>query len=524
MRVATLATRFGTAAYLSLAAVLATLAGVGAATSQAPAVILAALGIGVVVALLQRFGSGCAIGLLTLAALDALPGPNLETARVNSITAQDIAVLALIALLAYENGRAGFRPLLDAAWGRAIACWAALFLSWYAIAVTRTWLTTAVPLVHAITFSRQFAYFAVLVALFFGPLRRRALRDTVLATLGVGALATALAQSLAVASHTSLSLFVHISRIAQTEGLTRLYTSATVIPFAALPLGFGVVLFARSSRQRAFGGVLAAASLIAILLGLTRAMYLGEIGGLTAATVIVLINTDARAQHGRRQFAKAGLLVLAVTIALFAYTPPSITSSAINGVSQRLTSLVSDLGTQTAVDNSLQVRQTETRDIESALGSHWLVGLGFLDPTYVYVSGVPAGDINQVDVSLLGAVAMIGIIGIVLYALPLLGLLAGLLYGCWTSRLRPEFDWLAFGGIAWCVGAIIVSPTLGLFFIPAQVAASALILALIAASLSPPLRVDSRAHAPRTAQLGVSVQQAPSPSRATAPLQPSRAL
>jgi hypothetical protein len=468
--------------YGLLALLVACLAGVAATTSYATTVDIAIAAVGLLIWLLNRFGSGCAAGLLVLATLDALPGPNLEATQIaNSITAQDAAVALLLALLVYENARHGFRPLWESSWGRALVAWSALFLAWYWATVIRTWLTTPVPLLHAVTYSRDFLYFALLLPLMFGPLRRRTFRDIVFVTLAIGGSVAALAQSAAVAANIPLSLLVHTYQTGGADGLTRLYTSASDIPFAGLPLGFGLALFGTSRRQRTVGTAIAAASLAAVLLGLTRAMYLGEIVGLTAATVLILVNSDARARLGRRQFVKAGAVVFVVVGVLVAYTPPSVSDSAISGVSQRFSSLFADLTAPTITDASLQTRVSDTADIEAAIGPHWVFGLGFLDPTYDYVAQAPDGNIRDVDVSLLGSIATIGIVGTAIYALAVIGVLLGLIYRRWTVRQTSEFDWLSFGAVAWCAAALVASPTLGLFFNPAQVVCSALVLALAAA-------------------------------------------
>jgi hypothetical protein len=476
--------RTGAIAYAGLAVAVAALAGV-AATTSAAGIDVGVLTAGFLLAvLLTRFGVGCAAGLLILASLDALPGPNLETTRIaNSITAQDLAVVALVALLIYENARDGFRLMWRAPWGRALAVWSTVFLAWYAATVARTWTATPVPLIHAVTYSRDFLYFALLLPLMFGPLRRPNFRNTALVTLAIGAVVASVAQGIAVAGSVSVSLLVHTYQVGAVGGLTRLYTSASDIPFAGLPLGIGLALFASSRGPRLLGAVLAITSLAAVLLGLTRAMYLGELVGLTAAALLALLNTDARARHGRRQFTKAGAVVLIATCLVVIYAPASVSNSAISGVSQRASSLVSDLTGSTVTDPSLQTRATETTGIEAAIGSHWLFGLGFLDPTYDYVAQAPEGNIRNPDVSLLGSISTIGVFGTAIYAFPLVAILLGLAYRRWTIRKTPPFEWLAFGAFAWCVAALIASVTLGLFFSPAQVTGSALVLALAAATI-----------------------------------------
>ncbi|MGO9752453.1 MAG: hypothetical protein ACLP8S_01685 [Solirubrobacteraceae bacterium] len=459
-------------------------AGLFASTSVAPQALVAATAGGLAVGLIWRFGAGCATGLLALGALDALPGPNLETTIVvNSITAQDIFVAALMGLLLYENLRlraaAGYAR---AFWLRLLVVWAAVFLAYYAFVVIRTWLTTPVPLEHAITFSRDMPYFAILLPLFVRPLRANRFRGAVLATLGAGAVLVAVTQIVALAGDTSLSFFVHTLKSETIDGLTRIYTSAYVIPFAAVPFGVGLTLFGETTRARLIGAVVAGTSAVAVALSLTRAMYVGETVGLTASFVVALARRDERARFGRRQLAKAVLVVAVGVGALIAYSPSAVHNSAISGVSQRVESLVQDVS-GTAYDPDVAVRVREVTGIDAAIGSHWLLGIGSLDPTYDYVSDAVGGNIRNNDVSLFGAVAVIGVIGITIYAVPVFALLLGLLHHRWAGSRRSRLTWVSFGGLGWCVAAIASSTTLGFFFTPPAVVGSAFVLALVASYL-----------------------------------------
>jgi hypothetical protein len=213
-------------------------------------------------------------------------------------------------------------------------------------------------------------------------------------------------------------------------------------------------------------------------------MYLGETVGLTFAVLVTLLRGDSVARVGRRQFSKALCVIVLAVGAVSLYSPPS--SSTLTGASQRASSLLADLtGSQAGgVDFSLQTREVETQSIEKALGAEWPIGLGALDPSYDYVSNVPDGNIRNPDVSLLGAVAAIGAIGVAIYAFPLFSLLFALLADRWRVQDHRDGDWLAFGGLAWCVAALVASPTLGFFFVPAQVVGSATVLALIAGLLA----------------------------------------
>jgi hypothetical protein len=467
------------AGYLCAALMVAALAGAGATASNAPEA-LAALAAAICVAIaLSRFGSGCAIGLLTLACLDALPGPNLETLHVEAtITGQDVVVVVLVAFLVRENARERYWSLRCTTWGKTLACWSMLFLLWWGVTVARTWLTSPVPLLHAVFWSRDFAYFALLLPLLLAPLSRPRVRSAVLVTLAIGAAVAAVGQSAVVILHLSLPFIVHTLQTGEVGGLTRLYTSAADIPFAAFPLALGLVLFSRTRRRRAVGATLAVLSIVAVLIGLTRAIYVGETVGVAGALLLWLLRSDARARGGRRQLAKAGGVVAVAALLFVAYAPAGANNSAINGVSQRVSSLVSDVNGGSLVDASVRTRATEFADLEYVLGSHWILGLGFLDPSYDYVAGLPAGSVRNPDVGVLSAVETMGVIGTAIYAFPLLAVIGALVWLRLIQRRPDDADWLTFGVLAWAIAALVSSVTLVVFFSAAQVPGAAVMLAL----------------------------------------------
>ena len=474
--------------YVLAALLAAALAGAAATTSRGP-LALAMIAAAICVApLVARFGLGFVIALLALGSLDALPGPNLETFHVGAtITGQDVVVAGLVALLVVENWREQFWSLRRTAWGKTIACWALVFLAWWGATVLRTWVSSPVPLLHAVWWSRDFAYFALLLPLLFGPLRRPDVRSTALLTLAAGAAVAAVAQSAVVVMHLHLSFIVHTSQSGQTSGLTRLYTSAADLPFATLPMALGLVLFGRTHRRRVVGGVLAAISLVAVLVGLTRAIYVGETVGVAGALLLWLLRSDARARFGRRQLAKVGGVVAAVVALFVAYAPASASNSPINGVSARVGSLIADVSGNSSVDASVRTRESEIADMEHVLGPHWILGLGFLDPTYDYVAGVPGGSIRNPDVGVLSAVETMGVIGTAIYAFPLLAVIGFLIRLGLLQRRPSDTDWLTFGVLAWAVAALISSITLVVFFSAAQVPGAAMMLAL-GASVALPRR------------------------------------
>jgi hypothetical protein len=362
--------------------------------------------------------------------------------------------------------------------GRSLALWSSVFLAYWSFTTARTWVSSTVPLIHAALFARDFAYFALLLPLLFGVLRRPTVRAAALVTLAAGASVAALAQSAVVISHASLSVIVHTYVVQQTEGLTRLTTSAIDLPAAALPLGLGLCLLGKGRVRRLVGAGVAVVSLIAVLVGLTRAIYLGEIIGLGVATGVWLGHSDGVAASARRRLAYV-LAVGAIVVGFVTlYSPPSATSTAVTGVSHRVVSLVTDLSANATLDASVRARQTEYARLEQLLVGHWTFGLGFLEANYHYVPGLPNGSIRSPDVGVFNILETMGLVGAVLYALPLLGILIAMCRWPFTRRASPDTNWVAFGVLAWCIAAIVTAPTLLWFFDRSQVVSSATMLAL----------------------------------------------
>jgi hypothetical protein len=466
-----------------LAPIIAVAAATGLVAAYTSAVLVIA-SVGATCALgwlIGRFGAGFLAGLLTLGAVDALPGPDLENAHLaNSITGQDVFVIALMILLLRENRRSGDAGA-QSRLARVLLCGALAFLLYYASVVVRTWVTTPVPLLHAVTYSRDMPYFAILLPLFLVPLRDERFRRIILITLGAGVVVASLAQAAAVGASIPLAFLVHGNSTAVTSGLSRLSTSAVVLPFAGVPFGLGLLLFETSRLRRAGGALIAATSTAALLLSLTRAMYIGEVAGLTVSVGWVFLEFGAGARMARGRFVRAAAVLAAGTAAIVIVAPSVTATPAVSGVVQRTSSLVADLSGG-ASDPSLVTRQVETTGIQAVIGSHWAFGVGFLDPTYDYRSFAVDGSIRNIDVPLISAVAVIGLVGVALYAVPLFLILVALL----RSRLvEPAHrgEWISFAAVAWCVGVIVTSQTLGFLFTPAETPAAAFILALAATYL-----------------------------------------
>ncbi|HTX30136.1 MAG TPA: hypothetical protein VMD09_02060 [Solirubrobacteraceae bacterium] len=465
--------------------VVAGIAGILITTPAGPR-ILASVAAGLaVVTLVRRFGSGVLVGLLLLGGVDALPGPNLEKAHIAfTITAQDLVVFLLVATLVWYNGRDRFRGVTARGWPRAAVWWSALFLALWLVTVIRTVLTSPVPFIHAMFIARDFAYFALLLPLLVGPLRRASDRTALLATCAIGGVVASLAQIAAAVSGSGLTLLVHPVNTLTYSSIVRIYTGAAVLPVAMLPLGMGLALLGASRRARAAGLLLSVVGAAAIAVSLTRAEYVGEVAGLGLAFALWLAVGDTQARVGRRR-AIRGLAGVGVIVALLVlYKPPVAANNAVSGVTARITSTVTDLANPTTQGNTLEIRAGEEQDLEYVLRGNWLFGLGFLDPTYDYIPYVPLGSIRNSDTGYFNTLMTIGVFGTVLYCLPLLAVPLGMVRRRLLERRRAVEGWIGFGVAAWSIAVLISSQDLVMLFSPTGVVSVSAVLALGIASLA----------------------------------------
>jgi hypothetical protein len=425
-------------------------------------------------------GVGFPLAILILAGIDAVPGPTLENIRaVQALTAQDVAVILLILFLATLNLLEARPRATTGRNRRAVWIWALCFLGVFLVIAVRTTFTDPVSLEHAALFGRDFAYFALLLPLLSSPLRDQRLRRCMLLTLAVGALVSGVAQILASAGAADISFLVHSTKTLDSQtGLLRIYTSAAVVPVAGLPIGVGFVLFDSSHRARVLGAVLALVSGAAVILSLTRALYVGEVLGLVVAGIVWMAAGDKLSLQGARRVLSMAAAVAVAVVLLVTLHPPAEVSNALSGVSGRANSIFSTLEHQQQATNTLGYRGIEIRELEYVLGGKWLFGLGFLDTSDVYNPYVPNGSIRNSDTGYLNIVMTMGVLGTIVYYLPILGIPL-LLAARRLSPRRGTLDSpLAFGILAWAVAIIVSSKTLAILFSPTGVVSAAVLFAL----------------------------------------------
>ncbi len=175
---------------------------------------IGALAVWALVSLIGRFGIGVPIGLALIGAVDALPGPNLETTKLPlGLYGIDIDILGLIGLVAYVNYRTNWGTLLHTRIGRASVWWSVALIGWWLFTLARTLLFSDVTLSSAAYFGHDFLFFAISLPLLFEPLRDPRIRSSLLWTLAAGVALIALVQIAGVLGH-SISVLLTRNRSA----------------------------------------------------------------------------------------------------------------------------------------------------------------------------------------------------------------------------------------------------------------------------------------------------------------------
>jgi hypothetical protein len=472
---------------IAAGAVAAVLAGVLTAHTGLAAgeVYVALAALGATAWLTSRYGSGVLVGLLVLAAVNALPGPNVETLKVvRGLHLSDVMVLLLALVLAWvaitEN------TVRDRASVHERVLWVgSLALSglWLAAGI-RVWLSHAIPLSNALFWGRAYLFLAVLPPLFVRALSAPRVRGAALAAIAAGICVTGVAQVVTVASGHQLSLFVHVTQLGNVEGLIRLYSGADWLLPAGVPFGVSLVLFARTRALRVAGAVVLVITLAAFAVELTRALYVGMVVGIALTSALWLAMGDPVGRVGRRRALQAAAVLVAMGAALVLFRPAVVTSSAVNGVVVRATSVFADLSANGSLqDPDLAVRRVERADLVGYLGGSWLLGKGFLDPRYYFVPQVVGGSIQNPDLGYLSAVMTIGVVGLIAVYLPFVSLALALAYQRVRRRGTEPDGWIAYGCLAWIITAVTSSLTVAVMLDPVGAVPCGLFLGLACTSL-----------------------------------------
>lgn len=453
--------------------------------STSALLILVAIGIAAVAAAAVPacYRLGAVLGVLIVCGLDVFPGTDLDALVVTSgFHAQDLVVTIICGSLLVDNVRHSFGGLFRARIGLALIASSLLIITWWLITLYRTDIEQLYPLSTDVNFGRDFLTFAVMTPLFAGSFQRRQVRVAVLVAVACGTVVAALVYFVGTLGHINgVTYLIHLTATRQVNGSTRFYAPVEDLFGAALPLGVGALLLSPSQRTRLIGAVVAIASLAAIIAELTRAQYIGTGGGLAIAAMVWTGragsgNTRMRRLARQRLLRNVAVVVIAVA-AVIAVSPQGKVANAVNSAGSRLGSVVSTATSGNTATSTVAVRLSELSLLEQRLGSHALLGLGFIDPRDQYDPSLPFGSIRNSDVGFVNVTMTMGIIGTVLYYLPLILVALGL-----ATRGRDmwpdDVGWLGFGAFAWAVSVLITSVTLVTLYSPTGVVSSAAMLGL----------------------------------------------
>jgi hypothetical protein len=407
---------------------------------------------------------GATVGALWLVALNGIPLIDLQSGT-GQLRPTDIAVVATVLIAA---GRQLLAPRTIHRLPVAVAAACTLFGLWWCLTLFRS-LEAGIPATDAFFFGRDFVSFIIVIPaawlIFQTP---SAWRECVIVVV-VGAAAFSVFYIAGALGLVDAVRFTHPQLVSSDGTVQRLYTPMNDLVVTVAVFAGAVLATTRKSRVTPWICGLAAITLLAFLLQLTRAAYLGMAIGVVIAIAIALTRgPQIRAILFRRVKAVlvvGGVLLLLVGGAGSRSLPTSV-------ITERISSGFTDLGERSG---TVGYRFNLYHQMLEVLGPDWPVGLSFLHPKDRYFPDLPDGTIRNADVGLLNAVMTMGLIG---FALLLCVPLAVARYVSRTRQRRPP--WVIVGFFAWLAVLIAGLPTLITLFSSTGLVSTGLTLALCA--------------------------------------------
>jgi hypothetical protein len=456
----------GTAAFVGVICLAA-----GWLVASSDGVLWAAIGIAaLVIAFITMWNGGVAAGLLVVAVLNGVPGVDLESfAEKGAFRASDLLVASLMLLLGVRLLRAADEVFADRTW-RLLAWWSALFLLWWTWILASSVVDDGIPVMRAALFGRDFLYFGLLLPLFVGALRRRREVFGLLATIATASLVHAFGQLGIVLGIVEYDWLVHETLLSEYEGLPRIYAFMSDAVVATLAISAGLALMGRRRGLRALGVALALVTALSTLFQFTRATYAGLAFGFLVITGIWLARRQSSAQPIRRTALVAvGVVLAAGTFVVSNGARPALSSdSPASAVSERAVSSVQELTNRTG---TVGYRYDVSQRMLDRLGGAWLFGLGFWHPDAKPVGGLPQRSIRNGDVGVLNGLMTMGLVGTVLFYVPLVAALVAFIRRRDSEDVDAvDVDWFFYGLSAWLLAVLVGSLTLiQLFSVPGVV-------------------------------------------------------
>jgi hypothetical protein len=360
-----------------------------------------------------------------------------------------LTLVILLAACALDRQRQGAQDRL----ATVALVWALCYLAWWLVKVVAG--SPGIPLLAAVSYGRDFMGFAIFLPLTFLALRTRAHLVGFAVTLAVGAAIFAVGQIIIQVAHTELTWLIHITNVTEVsefEGVTRIDAPMSELLVAALPMSFAAMLLGpRTWRRPAM--VLTALTGLATALSFTRAVYASELAALFLITLVWARGVEWHARRTRRIGSLFALLGVA-TVAFAAIAANSSVTSRSHRSPEEAVLARTGLGINNIQNKTGNVGvrlHAADRELE-VLGDHWVAGLGFLNPAYHWVPGIPQGSIRDDDLGSMSIVMTMGLIGLFLAYMPPI---AGLVY-----LLRRRRSFVQYGGAMYLGAALIGSITL----------------------------------------------------------------
>ena len=460
----------------------------GAATTSDRTLVLVVLLLGIGAGLIMaRLNVGALVGLLILAQLSGIPWLHPSHSEETGLLVLEIVVLAgTVAII---------KPFPLTRLEKFVIGAASINILWWICVASITLVIDRGTLGAIFAGGRDFLYIPIVAPLSMLCFKDERLRRGFLLIVGVGTTVFFLARiGYGLGLHTAQNL-LYIHLLNESDGLPRVYTEMEFVTVAATALGLGAAVTGRKSATRVIGAFFALAGVAVIALQLTRAEYFGLAVGvvLFLAAWLMLSGRRYRVMRRRVVIGVAALIIVGLVFALIRPTPNP--ESRVGVIVSRVQEGVSDLNNGTG---SVAIREHVSAHALTELGSRWPIGLGFWSPDVRYFPNMPAGELRDSDIGLLNLYTTEGLIGTVVFYVPLLLLTLFLLvyplsrHPTAYSPSREEWDWIVLGGAIWLIASIASSVTLVNFFSRAGCSASALVIGLTVAAVSLSRSADER--------------------------------
>jgi hypothetical protein len=406
--------------------------------------------------LLLRGGKGTCAAVVLVAALSGIPELNIQSLNAHgSFQATDVCVIAVIAL--------GLHGLLRRE-RRIPRSWRVM-LGVASVGLTLAWsqavlhgVDKAVPLKSALLFGRDFLFFAILLPL--APYILSSRKEITRFVVALAILTTVFSLVLIAASCHLVSPSAANAYQTHTDGSTiRIYTRMQDLVALGFACSFGYVLIGRR-RYRRMATISLTVCIAAVILLLTRAVYIGLIVGVVAAAVTWGAGYTRPSAFVRKRLGVIVAALLVVGFAVMVFVPSLLDSAVLQAIVKRFGEGVENLQGQKA--GTLQQRENLASFELQLLGGKWLFGLGFLPPSVFYFASLPSGSIRDVDLGPLQAVMTMGVAGAAFIYLPVVATVARIARP--LGKVGGRLEWLRLGLYVWLVSLVAGSITLGTLF------------------------------------------------------------